>query len=49
MIDNSLIYSHQRMDSKIIMDYNNVGELLSKKVKENPDKTYKEIVFSKEI
>ena len=40
MIDNSLIYSHQRMDSKIIMDYNNVGELLSKKVKENPDKTF---------
>ena len=40
MIDNSLIYSHQRMDSKIIMDYNNVGELLSKKVKDNPDKTF---------
>ena len=40
MIDNSLIHSHQRMNSKIIMDYNNVGDLLSKKVKDNPDKTF---------
>ena len=40
MIDNSLVHSHQRMDPQIIMDYNNVGELLSKKVKENPNKTF---------
>ena len=40
MIDNSLVHSHQRMGPQIIMDYNNVGELLSKKVKENPNKTF---------
>lgn len=40
MINNSLIPEHQRVSSSIILDYNNVGELLSKKVKDNLSKKF---------
>lgn len=40
MIDNSLLPEHQRLNSQIILNYNNVEELLLKKVQENPDKTF---------
>ena len=40
MMNNSLISEHQKIRSRIILDYNNVGELLSKKVKQNPNKIF---------
>lgn len=40
MINNSLIPEHQKVGSRIILDYNNVGDLFSKKVKENPNKIF---------
>lgn len=40
MIDNTLLHEHQRMDSEITLNYNNVGELLLKKVQENPNKIF---------
>jgi acyl-CoA synthetase (AMP-forming)/AMP-acid ligase II len=40
LIDNSLLPDHQKMDSQITFDYSNVGQLLSKKVQENSNKTF---------
>ena len=36
LIDNSLLPEHQRMNSRVFLEYPNVGELLSKKELENP-------------
>ena len=43
MKSNYLIQEHQKISHQIKLDYNNVGDLLFKKAKENPNKTYNEI------
>jgi len=40
MINNSLLPEHQRIDSKIILKWNNVGDLLSKQAEKNPQKLF---------
>ena len=40
MINNSLLLEHQRTDSKIILKWNNVGDLLSKQAEKNPQKLF---------
>ena len=40
MIDKSLLLEHQRMDSYVPISYNNIYDLLLKKVEKSPDKTF---------
>ena len=40
MINKSLLREHQKIDSSLNLEYNNVYDLLSTKVKENNKKIY---------
>ena len=40
MIDNYRLPEHQRIENQINLGYNNVGELLTKKVNDTPEKTF---------